>query len=694
MPSSIDSIPPLVPLPATSDSTTSAANKGHALDEDMVDKFATLFSPPTPRASPTGFDSIWKTPAPSSYQHPYPQPPRHERSMSSDSDFGAFVSVAASEDPLASSFADAAPDSYFSLTNTSSSEEFHAFQTAPAATTPSSTTSKTVNANGHGSNPSLSFFEEFAKVAKDANEKNRRVILDEIERESLFSTGARDDANSSEGKGTGGAVEVGDAGTTESSRVHEDSDGWGPPELTQSLIDLDHNFFSTRDRNHRRAKTVAGHPPVSIHPRPPFRSGSHSQSGSPSIPFSRSPTLSTPTVAPPIASTSTNVSSSPSPDLGTLGRSTMTDLSSSYQTLTNISSKWIGGFLSSTPDSPSSFFPSPPTLSSTSKKIKTSVFGGSHRSQSPQEPTHHPPQPHLRSETDPIYHGPSPFAPHVHLLGSISGAPGFIPERGWDKGYSNELREEFETGRRVEGSSEAVPGGLSVGVPQSGPRPSSQPTSQKTAVGIGGWIERKGGGVVELKGRKETTDPVLDVELAEKIRSNLPALSRLPRSWNLLYSLDQHGISLNTLYTNSEAAPQMKTQSSSGFATRIGALVVIKDSGDQLFGVYVGDGVKRGKGYYGSGESFLWKKESLKDQLEVYKWTGKNDYVALCDGEFLSFGGGDGAYGLYVDESLLEGSTARCPTFDNPPLCSRVGMKKGRAVMFECVGLEVWGVGP
>ena len=35
---------------------------------------------------------------------------------------------------------------------------------------------------------------------------------------------------------------------------------------------------------------------------------------------------------------------------------------------------------------------------------------------------------------------------------------------------------------------------------------------------------------------------------------------------------------------------------------------------------------------------FLWKFDGEK--LEVFKWTGKNDYVALCEPEFISFGGG------------------------------------------------------
>jgi hypothetical protein len=46
--------------------------------------------------------------------------------------------------------------------------------------------------------------------------------------------------------------------------------------------------------------------------------------------------------------------------------------------------------------------------------------------------------------------------------------------------------------------------------------------------------------------------------------------------------------------------------------------------------------------------SFLWRYQhpsSKEDELEegtldVYKWTGRNDYVALCEPGFISFGGG------------------------------------------------------
>jgi hypothetical protein len=55
----------------------------------------------------------------------------------------------------------------------------------------------------------------------------------------------------------------------------------------------------------------------------------------------------------------------------------------------------------------------------------------------------------------------------------------------------------------------------------------------------------------------------------------------------------------------------------------------------------------------------------------------------------------DGHYGLYLDDTLYDGSSAPCPTFSNEPLCSPGPKKAGTVtVEFECVGLEVWGMGP
>jgi TLD len=110
--------------------------------------------------------------------------------------------------------------------------------------------------------------------------------------------------------------------------------------------------------------------------------------------------------------------------------------------------------------------------------------------------------------------------------------------------------------------------------------------------------------------------------------------------------------------------------------------------------------------------SFLWrrKKHHEQDHVEVFKWTGKNDYVALCEAAFISFGGGyvsivlslslvshilvlsEGKYGLYLDGNLIDGSSAPCPTFENHVLCSSSEFDENKTVSFECVGVEAWGV--
>lgn len=53
----------------------------------------------------------------------------------------------------------------------------------------------------------------------------------------------------------------------------------------------------------------------------------------------------------------------------------------------------------------------------------------------------------------------------------------------------------------------------------------------------------------------------------------------------------------------------------------------------------------------------------------------------------------DGSYGLYLDDTLFQGTSARSITFANEILCSDTGPRlAGGAVGFECVGVEVWSV--
>ncbi|RAL10807.1 putative oxidative stress response protein Oxr1 [Aspergillus homomorphus CBS 101889] len=73
-------------------------------------------------------------------------------------------------------------------------------------------------------------------------------------------------------------------------------------------------------------------------------------------------------------------------------------------------------------------------------------------------------------------------------------------------------------------------------------------------------------------------------------------------------------------------------------------------------------------------------------RFKAFPYSGVNDYMMFCETGFLSLGGGDGHYGLWVDSSLEKGVSAASQTFGNEPL-SDEGIK------FDILGVEVWYVG-
>ncbi|KAG2032388.1 TLD-domain-containing protein [Suillus americanus] len=541
------------------------------LDAAEIDRFATLFSPATPPATPT----------PVVRDQPPTTRPQHNRNRapSVDSDFGAFVSVPATQDPLSLDFPVIEPVALKSR--------------GPAIT----------------GNASLHYFDQFTSSAKTASEQNRRVVLDELldhEDDPLYFLRSHNQPPLSP------LLETHPA-SAQTSIVAQ-----SPPPIPQTGILIDADIKPPSPPPHKLpmlTTSIRSHSPVNIRtPLPPRLSAAasppsaHIPSTSTSLPFPSS------TATPP-----------------------------THATLSRLSSTWVSAFLPSARSRQSTGSSTPTLLNS----APTNVPHSTHM--------------HVPHQASGITSG-TPFSTHPYI--PPSGAPGFAGDRTWDKGFSDALHDE-------------------------------EMSEVKGVLGKGKKMH-----VLNLVGRREGTAVVLSDTIANLIRPHLPALTRLPRTWTLLYSLDQHGISLNTLYSRCEP----KLPSTPG-ATK-GALVVVKDARDAIFGVWMGDGLwlERG-GYYGSGESFLWryqrpsnKADELEEgTLDVYKWTGRNDYVALCEPGFISFGGGDGHYGLYLDASLLDGSSAPCPTFDNPVLCSRVdvggvGVKKD--VSFECVGLEVWGVGP
>jgi len=133
-------------------------------------------------------------------------------------------------------------------------------------------------------------------------------------------------------------------------------------------------------------------------------------------------------------------------------------------------------------------------------------------------------------------------------------------------------------------------------------------------------------------------------------------------------------VSLNTLYTLAAARPSA------------GHVLVVRDTNNCVFGAFINEAPRPSGGrYYGTGECFLWK--ATERGFRAFPYSGVNEYMMLCDDQFLSVGGGDGRYGLWLDDSLDRGVTARCPTFGNEVLSDAPGGK------FEILDVELWRIG-
>ncbi|KAJ3272167.1 hypothetical protein HDV01_005932 [Terramyces sp. JEL0728] len=165
----------------------------------------------------------------------------------------------------------------------------------------------------------------------------------------------------------------------------------------------------------------------------------------------------------------------------------------------------------------------------------------------------------------------------------------------------------------------------------------------------------------------EYEKPSFSLDILKKLHHHLPPLLQEASNVTLLYSLENHGISIHTLYHNT--------------ADKGPCLLVIKDTNDQLFGAFSSEELHIQPGYYGNGTTFLWKMDG--DGISVYRATGKNDYYVLSEAHCIAFGGGHGKFGLWIDDELNNGHSERCETFGNETLSS--------ATEYTIATFEIWG---
>lgn len=141
------------------------------------------------------------------------------------------------------------------------------------------------------------------------------------------------------------------------------------------------------------------------------------------------------------------------------------------------------------------------------------------------------------------------------------------------------------------------------------------------------------------------------------------------------------------------------------------------DAGSSDTGVEAGTG--GGDAFWHDGGVSREGEEAAGDatdtDVRVYSWTGDNFLFCFSSPSSISIGGGDGSVGLYLEDSLLHGSSGPTETFANPPLCPPQKKAAGAgwplqadadrsepvvadaetgSERFDIAQLEVWGVEP
>merc|ERR1719231_2248798 len=140
------------------------------------------------------------------------------------------------------------------------------------------------------------------------------------------------------------------------------------------------------------------------------------------------------------------------------------------------------------------------------------------------------------------------------------------------------------------------------------------------------------------------------------------------RDWQLLYSTDLHGYSLQTLYNRANKC-------------RGPSLLLARDAAGQVFGGFASHTWRPTSGFFGSGECLLFR---VQPTFAVYRWSGANSQLLLAHDDCIAFGAGGGAsgFGLWFDSSFDMGSSVPCATYRNECLASSQD--------FKVVAVEAW----
>ncbi|CAG5118572.1 unnamed protein product, partial [Candidula unifasciata] len=179
--------------------------------------------------------------------------------------------------------------------------------------------------------------------------------------------------------------------------------------------------------------------------------------------------------------------------------------------------------------------------------------------------------------------------------------------------------------------------------------------------------------------RQHVASAILTPEMLQTIWQWIPVRFSLMRP-KMLFSSDEHGTAIRTLYNRTEHAAQ--------------TILAIKTTRNEIIGAFCStswdtrhEKNKPHTSFFGTGETFVF---TLYPETHKYPWTGllgyppehTADLFMAGDEHMLVIGSGNGE-AIYLDTMMNRCSTTHCNTFDNEPLCSETD--------FSCQVVEVFG---
>ncbi|CAG5125412.1 unnamed protein product [Candidula unifasciata] len=179
---------------------------------------------------------------------------------------------------------------------------------------------------------------------------------------------------------------------------------------------------------------------------------------------------------------------------------------------------------------------------------------------------------------------------------------------------------------------------------------------------------------------KETVpSAILTADMLQQIWQWIPTRLSLMKP-KLLFSSDEDGTAIRTLYTRTEYADQ--------------TILAVKTTNNEIFGAFCStswytrhEKNKPKTSFFGTGETFVF---TIVPDVKRYPWTGllenppnqTADLFMAGDDHMLMIGSGNGT-AIYLDGMMNRGSSTHSDTFNNHPLCSTSD--------FSCNVVEVFG---